>query len=594
MKKKWIAAFLILVMTMCTACGFFGREAEEPVILEERPPVYVPDQPEEKEPELPPPPEWFTDPVLREEQMPGNYNGLELPVAGATGYTTIELPLWAEIEDKEAARLALEEWEKLQAELAAAEAAAEAAAKEAEEKLSSLPGGGRIALDEDGMDPSLLPPLEPEIDSGEVGTVPEAAGTGTPAVPEGTVPEAAGTGTPAVPEGTVPEAAGTGTPAVPGGTAPEAAGTGTPAVPGGTAPETSGAGTPAAEDIPAGEEETEETPTLTSGSLALLPPGTPMTVLEEKGGWWRVECEVEIKPETEEGDGMASSVNPESSLQQGDEPEFQTLTGWVEHKYCMINLPDVIPSIIYDATNTYSSRFVSCGKTIDGITGEALYAGNDVYNHRLDQTEFMMPVLYSMAPRLCAAQQAALKEGNTLVLYEAYRPHETQRKVADAMWALTRKDAEVKEAVTGEPWSMTWFISTGISNHQRGFAVDVSIARIDSVRTGKTGDYEYIRVQDFELYKMPTPIHELSPASATYVSPSSKELSIAMNAPALGLQGYCTGAGLSPLASEWWHFNDWNTESQLEEEKQGIGDFIISQCRSVPPGEKFSDLKIQE
>ena len=110
----------------------------------------------------------------------------------------------------------------------------------------------------------------------------------------------------------------------------------------------------------------------------------------------------------------------------------------------MINLPDVIPSIIYDATNTYSSRFVSCGKTIDGITGEALYAGNDVYNHRLDQTEFMMPVLYSMAPRLCAAQQAALKEGNTLVLYEAYRPHETQRKVADAMWALTRKDAEGK------------------------------------------------------------------------------------------------------------------------------------------------------
>ena len=29
-----------------------------------------------------------------------------------------------------------------------------------------------------------------------------------------------------------------------------------------------------------------------------------------------------------------------------------------------------------------------------------------------------------------------------------------------------------------------------------------------------------------------------------------------MNAPALKLRQYCTDAGLSPLASEWWHFND--------------------------------------
>ena len=32
--------------------------------------------------------------------------------------------------------------------------------------------------------------------------------------------------------------------------------------------------------------------------------------------------------------------------------------------------------------------------------------------------------------------------------------------------------------------------------------------------------------------------------------------SMAASEPARGLQRYCTGAGLTPLASEWWHFND--------------------------------------
>ena len=39
----------------------------------------------------------------------------------------------------------------------------------------------------------------------------------------------------------------------------------------------------------------------------------------------------------------------------------------------MINLPDVIPSIIYDDTNSYSSIFRSNGKDIDGITYKVMY-----------------------------------------------------------------------------------------------------------------------------------------------------------------------------------------------------------------------------
>ena len=38
----------------------------------------------------------------------------------------------------------------------------------------------------------------------------------------------------------------------------------------------------------------------------------------------------------------------------------------------MINLPDIIPSIIYDDTNSYSSLFKSSGIDIPNVTGKKL------------------------------------------------------------------------------------------------------------------------------------------------------------------------------------------------------------------------------
>ena len=279
-----------------------------------------------------------------------------------------------------------------------------------------------------------------------------------------------------------------------------------------------------------------------------------------------------------------------------DEEQTQTqrgeITGWLEHKYCLVNLPDVIPSIIYDATNSYSSHFRSCGKVIPEVTGEAFYPSK-TYNERLGKMEFMMPVLYSMAFKLCEAQQSALAEGNSLILYEGYRPHEVQTKVLSSLSAMTRTDPEVKEAVTGSPWRISWFISGGYSNHQRGYAVDMGLAKVSETKEYTTGGYRYVRVWNYERYEMPTPIHELSRAAATYTAPvtinsttawKNAEMTQAMasNEPALGLQRYCTDAELTPLASEWWHFNDLSTRSQVLD-NQGIGDFLISSVRSAAP-----------
>lgn len=155
-----------------------------------------------------------------------------------------------------------------------------------------------------------------------------------------------------------------------------------------------------------------------AGAAAVLPAGASFTILGEKENWWKVSS----------GYG----------------------TGWVDHRLCMINLPDVVPSIVYDATNAYASRYTSSGKDIPGITGQALYQGK-VYNPRFDEEQFLMPVLYATAKKICAAQQKALAQGNSLKLYEAYRPYATQRAVVKTLTALAEKDPEVKAASPQSP-----------------------------------------------------------------------------------------------------------------------------------------------
>lgn len=524
----------------------------------------------EEEPEpVKEPPAWETGRTV--EHLPDNHNGLELPIQGATGYTSVELPLWADPADQEAAATAVEEWEKaeeerkrleeeqkrLEEERARAEAEAAAQAQAQGGTSSASASGGQTTAPAEQATPA------PDA-SGGGETAPAAGETETAGPQEGT--SSAQTGTdPAQPEET-PEAE---TPVVQEPT-PE-----TPA----TEPDPSGStGTPATEpEIPAETEpeEEEEPPTLTDGALALVASGTPFTVLQEEGDWWQVAVTTDYFTDEEQ-----------TQTQRGE------ITGWLEHKYCLVNLPDVIPSIIYDATNSYSSHFRSCGKVIPEVTGEAFYPSK-TYNERLGKMEFMMPVLYSMAFKLCEAQQSALAEGNSLILYEGYRPHEVQTKVLNSLSAMTRTDPEVKEAVTGAPWRISWFISGGYSNHQRGYAVDMGLAKVSETKEYTTGGYRYVRVWNYERYEMPTPIHELSRAAATYTAPvtinsttawKSAEMTQAMasNEPALGLQRYCTDAELTPLASEWWHFNDLSTRSQVLD-NQGIGDFLISSVRSAAP-----------
>lgn len=294
-------------------------------------------------------------------------------------------------------------------------------------------------------------------------------------------------------------------------------------------------------------------------ALMVLEPGTAFLILDEIGDWWMV--------------------------------RVGEYTGWIEHRYCLINLPDVVPSIIYNATNSYASKFISSGKQIPNITGQALYHGAE-YNARLGRTEYMMPVLYTMAKHISQAQQAALAEGNSLILYEGYRPTQTQIAVYYALSALAKTDPVVKAGISTRPWNVSWFIATGKANHQEGYAIDVSLAKITESHATEIDGCNIVQIDAYTEYTMPTPIHELSMAAATYTAPvtiysgtawkkATMTDAMAKSKPALALQRYCTSTGvLTPLASEWWHFND------LEARNEVIGffcmgNFEITQCLSV-------------
>ncbi len=299
-------------------------------------------------------------------------------------------------------------------------------------------------------------------------------------------------------------------------------------------------------------------PSADSQKNGALKSGECFRIAEESGDWWRIVSE--------------------------------SATGWVTHRYCYINLPDVVPSAVYYDSNATSSLFVSSSYWIEGITAEKLYDAYS-YNERLGRDEFIMPILYSMAPKVCAAQHAALERGKTLVIYEAFRPLDVQMKVVRSVSKLMNEVPEVKEGIATPPWSISWFIMDGVSNHQMGYAFDVTLADVIQTGVETVGSYRYTRVLVNKECQMQTAMHELSRAAVSMTLPVNSMSDTAwrntpvaptMNEPALLLREICTGVGLTPLASEWWHFNDLESAARIAGSKN-IGDYYIDKVMSIPP-----------
>jgi len=299
-------------------------------------------------------------------------------------------------------------------------------------------------------------------------------------------------------------------------------------------------------------------PVINANIIALLNPGQGFTILEEDNAWWNI--------------------------------DIQGNRGWVMHKFCFINLPDIIPSIVYNNTNTYSSMFRSSGEDIPNITGRALYSARD-FNVRLGREEFIAPVLYSMAGKIFTAQQLALSEGNTLIIFEAFRPAEAHNLLHEYFSIMVENYPHIREGITAENFNIRWFLAEAPYNHQRGTAIDASLGRVTDWEFRTSGSYMYVHINGYMEYSMQTPMHELSVNSAILSSrvnsrstTSWMEFEILESA-TLGTQllfRYCTEAGLTPLSSEWWHYNDLiSTDVAVEADING--EFHIRRSYSRPP-----------
>lgn len=263
--------------------------------------------------------------------------------------------------------------------------------------------------------------------------------------------------------------------------------------------------------------------------------------------------------------------------------------GYVEHLLCMINLPDVIPSIVYYNSNSDYSLYMSRGNELQNVTSEKLY-NSYFFNERFGEEQYAMPLLYSTAKLVCDAQHLALQSGHTLVIYETFRPANTQVQVREALKTLIATNSDVK-AHTEDSFGLGWFISKSISNHQRGYAIDVTLADVTSALYDTCGNYTYLRISEYVELEMPTRIHELSDDSVVFsygVNSKDKNewksapLADSMNEAAMLLQFYCTESGMTPLASEWWHFNDLNTGEAIKN-CAGNGQYYITSVVSDIP-----------
>lgn len=295
---------------------------------------------------------------------------------------------------------------------------------------------------------------------------------------------------------------------------------------------------------------------LSGGSLGSLPAGGAFCILADGGNTWKVKGQSGIE-------------------------------GYIDNRICFINLPDIIPSIVYDIVNSEASIFMSSGKVLPDVTGEKLMDYYH-YNARYGTEQYVAPVLFPMAVKIYQAQQAALSDGNTLVIYETFRPYDVQMLVADRLKTMSNSDPVVQKGLTKGSWSLGWFIATGLSTHQKGCAIDVSLAQIDSFEIKNCGKYQYISVTDYREYEMQCRMHELSTQAVSLARPVSNArdswIGVAnnklMTEGAITLKHYCTQVGMTPLASEWWHFNDWEAVDELGSNYKMKYDFGL--CISKP------------
>lgn len=239
---------------------------------------------------------------------------------------------------------------------------------------------------------------------------------------------------------------------------------------------------------------------------------------------------------------------------------LKTENGFVQPRYCMVSVKDMIPEIDCDITNAYDSRYMSKGEILPVVTGEALYFFAFPYEDDYEEMDDAYAIVkYSVIEKLKKANEIAKEKGYRIRLYDTYRPRSLTIRLREAFSLLCMLDSNVQSYVNmddrGNTWGQDYFLASETSPHNYGCAVDATLVNL------ATG----------EEVGMPTAVHELSTDAMKYTSPEGTEF-VPFEAEDGNnyiqiLDEIFTEAGMKGLASEYWHFQD---DESMDDAKQFV------------------------
>ena len=217
---------------------------------------------------------------------------------------------------------------------------------------------------------------------------------------------------------------------------------------------------------------------------------------------------------------------------------YNGIIGYVYSDFLLINLPDVIPDIVYYIANANKSLYKAANTSIADVTGKNLYGFSKKYNAKIGKNTYYVPLLYPVAKQLQGAYNIAKKDGYNLKIYDTYRPNDVTKYVNSKFRSLYNSNNNVKKLVdydkNGSYWGPGWFLANNVSTHNKGIALDLTL-------TDKNNN---------EL-KAQTTMHMLDTRSTVKYN----------NSMANKLRSIMTSQGFETLESEWWHFQENNYSS---------------------------------
>lgn len=237
---------------------------------------------------------------------------------------------------------------------------------------------------------------------------------------------------------------------------------------------------------------------------------------------------------------------------------------YIDSNYCLINLPEYIGDLCsYKITNASSSLYMVHEYEIPYVT-DVVTGGYE--RVRMDNGEYLVPLLYPTAKKLTVAAKSAVEQGYRLKIYDAFRPNKATVEIYNrtetilddeipaktfrggVMYDLPKLPEKENEddpdpvmtyrlVMTNNSWKLGSFLAQGASLHNLGIALDLTLETLAG-----------------EELKMQTSMHDLS-----WYSVLSRN-----NANANLLASIMKGAGLGELVSEWWHFQDNDIRKELQ------------------------------